>query len=71
MMVLIGGIGTLFGPIVGAVMIVTASDLASAIWDRWMLIMGVLFIFFVLFARGGVWSLLEKGFRMFNRAKSE
>ncbi|MBT8363192.1 MAG: branched-chain amino acid ABC transporter permease [Deltaproteobacteria bacterium] len=71
MMVLIGGIGTLFGPIVGAVMIVTASDLVSSIWDRWMLIMGILFIFFVLFARGGVWSLLEKGFRMFGRAKSE
>jgi branched-chain amino acid transport system permease protein len=71
MMVLIGGIGTLFGPIVGAFMIVTASDLASSIWDRWMLIMGILFIFFVLFARGGVWSLLDKGFRMFGRAKSK
>ena len=71
MMVLIGGIGTLFGPIVGAVMIVTASDLASSIWDRWMLIMGVLFIFFVLFARGGIWSLLEKGFRIFGRPKRE
>jgi len=71
MMVLIGGIGTLFGPIVGAVMIVTASDLASSIWDRWMLIMGVLFIFFVLFARGGIWSRLEKGFRIFGRPKRE
>ena len=71
MMVLIGGIGTLFGPIVGAVLIVTASDLASAIWDRWMLIMGVLFIFFVLFARGGIWSLLQKGFQMIGRIKNE
>lgn len=70
MMVLIGGIGTLFGPIVGAIMIVTASDLLSAIWDRWMLIMGVLFIFFVLFARGGIWSLLEKGSRMIGRSRS-
>ena len=71
MMVLIGGIGTLFGPILGAFMIVTASDLASSIWDRWMLIMGMLFIFFVLFARGGVWSLLGKGYQMFGRAKSK
>jgi branched-chain amino acid transport system permease protein len=67
MMVLVGGMGTLFGPIVGAFMIVTASDLASAVWDRWMLVMGALFVFFVLFARGGIWSLLEKGVRRLKR----
>lgn len=60
MMVLIGGMGTLFGPVVGAGLIVLASDLASALWERWMLVMGVLFIFFVLFARGGIWSLVER-----------
>jgi branched-chain amino acid transport system permease protein len=69
MMVLVGGMGTLFGPVVGAFMIVTASDLASSIWDRWMLVMGVLFIFFVLFARGGIWSLLEKGYEHIRPAK--
>ena len=70
MMVLIGGMGTLFGPIVGAGLIVTASDLVSSIWDRWMLIMGVLFIFFVLFARGGIWSLLRKGLEAISQAGS-
>ena len=50
MMVLIGGMGTLFGPIVGAFLIVSGSDIASALWDRWLFIMGLLFIFFVLFA---------------------
>ncbi len=60
MMVLIGGMGTLFGPIVGAGLIVLASDVASAIWDRWLFVMGVLFILFVLFARGGIWSMLQK-----------
>lgn len=64
MMVLTGGMGTLFGPVIGAFIIVLASDLASALWDRWMLIMGLLFIFFVLFARGGLWSLFEKLLRM-------
>ncbi|MEW6264137.1 MAG: branched-chain amino acid ABC transporter permease [Thermodesulfobacteriota bacterium] len=57
MMVLTGGMGTLFGPMLGAFIIVLASDVASALWDRWMLIMGMLFIFFVLFARGGIWGL--------------
>lgn len=60
MMVLIGGMGTLFGPMVGAFLIVLASDLASAVWERWLFIMGLLFIFFVIFARGGIWSMLEK-----------
>jgi branched-chain amino acid transport system permease protein len=64
MMVLTGGMGTLFGPVMGAFIIVLASDLASALWDRWMLIMGMLFIFFVLFARGGLWGLFEKLLRM-------
>ena len=70
MMVLVGGMGTLFGPIVGALLIVTASDLASSLWDRWMLVMGVLFIFFVLFARGGIWSLFEKGYQLLRRRKA-
>ena len=60
MMVLIGGIGTIFGPMVGAFLIVLASDIASAIWERWNLVMGVLFIIFVLFARGGIWGTLQK-----------
>ena len=60
MMVLTGGMGTLFGPVIGAFIIVLASDLASAVWDRWMLLMGAMFVFFVLFARGGLWGLLEK-----------
>jgi len=60
MMVLTGGMGTLFGPVVGAFVIVLASDLASALWDRWMIILGVLYILFVLFARGGIWGFYEK-----------
>ena len=63
MMVLTGGMGTLFGPVVGASIIVLASDLASALWDRWMIVMGALFIFFVLFARGGIWGFYEKWLR--------
>jgi branched-chain amino acid transport system permease protein len=58
MMTLIGGIGTLFGPIVGAFLVVLASEKASALWARWPLILGVIFVLFVLFARGGIWGLL-------------
>ena len=59
MMVLIGGMGTLIGPVIGAGLITIASDFASTLWDRWLIIQGVVFILFVLFARGGIWGILE------------
>jgi branched-chain amino acid transport system permease protein len=59
MMVLIGGMGTLVGPFIGSFLIMTASEFASNLWDRWLLIQGIVFIFFVLFARGGIWGIVE------------
>lgn len=58
MMVLIGGIGTLIGPVIGAILLIVASEFASTLWDRWMIIQGAVFIFFVLYARGGIWAML-------------
>jgi branched-chain amino acid transport system permease protein len=59
MMELIGGMGTLFGPILGSALVTLASDIANAYWERWLLILGVVFVGFVLFARGGVWGIIE------------
>jgi branched-chain amino acid transport system permease protein len=58
-MELVGGMGTLFGPVVGAFVFVVTSDIASAYWDRWLLILGVLCVAFVLFARGGIWGVFR------------
>ena len=60
MMVLIGGIGTLIGPVIGAILLIVASEFASTIWDRWLIIQGAVFIFFVLFARGGIWAMIRQ-----------
>ena len=49
MMVLIGGMGTLVGPFVGSFLLTIASEVASSLWDRWLIIQGVVFILFVLF----------------------
>jgi len=59
MMELIGGMGTLLGPILGAGIVTLASDIACAYWERWLLILGAVFVAFVLFARGGVWGIIE------------
>jgi branched-chain amino acid transport system permease protein len=52
----IGGMGTPFGPVIGAFIIVVASDTASAYWERWPFILGVICIllFYLLGEESGV-----------------
>ncbi|MDQ1336755.1 MAG: branched-chain amino acid transport system permease protein, partial [Thermodesulfobacteriota bacterium] len=57
-MSLLGGMGSLYGPVVGAVIVKIASEILSEIWARWLLILGLVLIIFVLFMRGGIWGLL-------------
>ena len=59
MMSLVGGIGSLYGPIVGAALVIVMQDFFSTIWDRWLLIMGAVFVIFVMFFQGGVWGGIE------------
>ncbi len=57
-MVIVGGAGTLVGPILGAAFFLLASQILSAYTDSWALFFGLLFIAFVLFAPEGIWGLL-------------
>ena len=57
-MSLLGGLGSLYGPIAGAVIIKITSEIVSEIWARWLLVMGVTFIVCILFMRNGVWGLV-------------
>lgn len=54
LMVILGGAGTLFGPVVGAMAIVFLSNVISAYSDRWVLILGVIYVLVVLFAPAGI-----------------
>ena len=58
-MSLLGGLGSLYGPIAGAVIIKIASEIVSEIWARWLFVMGVTFIVCILFMPGGVWGLVS------------
>jgi branched-chain amino acid transport system permease protein len=61
MLCLLGGMGTFFGPFVGAALFLLAQDLFSAWTEHWQLYVGAIFIFFVLFFPKGVWgTILEK-----------
>lgn len=58
-MTIIGGTGSLFGSILGAAGIVLLGDLLSAVWPRWMMLLGIVLIGVVIFMRGGLWGGVE------------
>lgn len=54
LMVIAGGPGTLFGPVVGAALVVLLKNVASAYVNRWIMLLGFSFLFIVLFVPGGI-----------------
>lgn len=52
--IVLGGIGRLFGPVVGACLFVLLEHLLSGISEFWLIYLGAILLFVVLFARGGV-----------------
>jgi branched-chain amino acid transport system permease protein len=61
MMCLLGGMGTFFGPFVGAAVFLLIEEGATNFTSHWQLVTGVVFIVFVLFFPKGIWgSLLER-----------
>ncbi len=59
LMVIIGGTGTLGGAVLGAAAFILLQSLVSTYTERWMLILGITFILFVLFAPGGIVGALR------------
>ncbi|MFQ1702580.1 branched-chain amino acid ABC transporter permease [Loktanella agnita] len=52
--IIIGGVGRLFGPVVGAVVFITLEHLLGGLSDYWHIWLGGLLLLIVLFARGGI-----------------
>lgn len=61
-MVILGGTGTLLGPLVGAAIVIGAEYWLSSYVERWATVLGVVFIVVVLFARRGIVGELEARF---------
>ena len=59
-MVVLGGAGSLFGPVIGAAAFILLEEWLSSYWLYWQLIFGILLILVVLFARGGILGLLGR-----------
>jgi len=58
-MVILGGMGSLFGPVIGAVALLLLEDVLSALTAHWQIILGPILILVVLFAKRGLFGLLS------------
>ncbi|MDP2254831.1 MAG: branched-chain amino acid ABC transporter permease [Polaromonas sp.] len=60
----LGGATFFFGPILGAILMVLAFVLLSEFTQAWLLYLGLIFLFMVMYAPGGVASLLMMNLRV-------
>ena len=59
-MVIVGGSGTLIGPILGAAFFIMLEHQLSSYTEAWAMFFGLIFIAFVLFAPQGIWGLATR-----------
>lgn len=59
-MLVLGGSGTLVGPILGALLITLLEEYLGAYTSNWKLILGIVLVLFVLRVRGGVWPWIVR-----------
>ena len=59
MMVVMGGIGTLVGPVLGAMVFILIQEIASSYTEHWMIFTGVVFVLMVIFLPGGLMGLVR------------
>jgi branched-chain amino acid transport system permease protein len=56
---ILGGVGTLYGPIVGAIAYTGMKDLLSEFITNWELFIGLLLVFIMLAGEKGIWGTLD------------
>ncbi len=59
-MVILGGAGTLLGPALGSAVIVFLENVISAHTQRWLLVLGVIYVAVTLFAPAGLLGLVRR-----------
>ena len=64
MFTFLGGATIFFGPIIGGILMVLASVLLSELTKAWLLYLGLIFLFMVMYAPGGVASLIMMNVRV-------
>jgi branched-chain amino acid transport system permease protein len=60
-MVLLGGLGTLFGPVLGATAFLLMEEVLAMYTEHWMVYMGPFLVIVVIFAKRGLFGLITAG----------
>lgn len=68
LMVILGGLGSIWGPVLGAVVIVLFQQEVSIYLSRWQTLMGAVFIAAVIYTPDGIAGLLRAAHRALHRA---
>lgn len=69
LMVIAGGAGTLLGPVIGAALVMLLKNVASQYVDHWVTLLGLVFIFIVMFIPGGIVSGFDRIKNAFTSSK--
>ena len=70
-MVVLGGIGTVFGPLIGALVFLGLEELLKGVTEHWMAIFGLLIVAIALVGRRGIAGLLDSlGMRQDPKARA-
>ena len=68
---IVGGAGTLFGPVLGAAFLTIVREELSLYWEHYLLVVGVIVILFVTYAPQGIMGLLKTGLDRIFKSKRE
>jgi branched-chain amino acid transport system permease protein len=63
LMVILGGAGTLIGPVLGAAIIVFLENFLSGYTERWLFILGTIYVLVILFAPRGLYGPIRERLR--------
>lgn len=69
-MTLVGGTGSFVGPVMGAAFYIWLQDTVSLYWNRWPLVLGVVFALVVLFFRSGMTGMAQAAFDRLARGRA-
>lgn len=58
--VVVGGLGTIFGPLMGTIIFLGSEEILKSVTEHWMLIFGPLVVIIALLGKGGVIGLLQR-----------
>lgn len=71
LMVIAGGPATLTGPVLGGALVVLLKNVASAYIDRWIMLLGFVFILIVMFVPGGIVAGLRRTIQRLQRSQRQ